>query len=1630
MLQKRSEIRRKLYSALSMLIICSILLVQSSYAWFTMSRAPEVVGADSQVSANGSLEVALLNTETYADLGKIRSGVGDSSALAGSVAANITWGNVIDLSDPSYGLGEIVVRPAVLDLEGRVVKDNILSTPDFGFDGRIDSLQQNIETRVRAEGGLFEDFGYGVRAIGAVYENPLTSKETITDTYGYAVDFAVRTSVENSHLLLQTDAMNRVYDGGAANTMGGGSYMQFHMADLSGENAIRLLESMRVAFVEPSPDGYLLLASAALDTEAVTDTTNKVPLRLVDDPDSTAVITSLERNHVKRVTAIVYMDGRFVQNASLGYSENLSMNATLNLQFSSDADLIPAENNVVRDGKAPGVETNLATEIASGTLGENENITWTLGMDGRLVISGSGTMLDFEQDSNEINDSWLKYRSDIRTVVVNEGVTHIGNRAFENCDRLIEVTLGADVRSIGDDVFNGCTSLLKVTIPEETTTFGAGCFENCTNLSTIYYSGTTQQWGEIVKGEDWDKGIEAYLVRCSDDIAGSNVVDSSETAASNPDTPVESGKEAVTWKLYENGTMILSGNGSMKAYENAEDAPWNESRTKVKHLVIDSGVTNVSKNSFAGCTELKSVSLADTVLTIDEQAFYACSNLNSIVIPDKVQSIGKSAFSGSGLTSIALSDNLKKIDDSAFTGCSQLTSVSIGYGIKSIGAEAFKDCTNLSTLIYNGTKLKWRFVSKGSDWDKNVGEYTLHCVDNFTVDAYGTAGSGVTWTLYDNSDDTDGLLCIDGTGEVSEATWKEYASQIRTVNIGAGIKGICADAFFDCTNLEKVNYAGTPEQWASIQFGNRFSNPGSIAQVISMAGEEITSLKFLDVQNEDGEPNEAAITKINDYAFYNFTCLTSVSFGNSITYIGKYAFYGCSNLSDISIPDNVTYIGESAFGNCGQLEDVKPTGNSETFNNVSNDGVLYSKDMKTLLWYSPKKAGDFEIPAGVETIAESAFEGCKNITGLTIPASVQSIEADAFKGCSNLKKVAYAGSMEDWLKLEFSNQYATPMKYATEITLNGQKVEGTVSIPDGVTAIPDFCFYGWDPINSIELPSSLMDIGTGALAACTNMNVIFLDPGNTSFYSYTRSQENEDGSVTLMYGGLLLSADQTRVIACAAAYDLKDEYSHKNAAVIEPFAFSGVRAIDNLTINADSIGEYAFENCKNLCFVEASEVTTIGDYAFDGCTDLDRVVLSDKLESIGSRSYGNCGGIYLDYYGSRTQWNAIRKANGWDSGSNPEVRTSSGDYGTFGDLIWKLSGNGTLTITGFGSMPATKSPWSEWDGINAVVIEDGVTSISSYAFDGCDSITSVTISDSVTSIGENAFYNCIFLQNLKLGKALLTIGKYAFYNCYNLKEVTIPENVYSIGEAAFYGCRSMDTLKLGDQLKTIDKDAFYGCSSLTNIDIPKSVTSIGNGAFGGCTSLTEIKVDETNDVYCDVAGVLYNKAKTILTAVPGSMTTYVIPDGVTSIGSKAFYGCSNMTNINIPESVDSIGFCAFGGCTSLTQIKVDENNKVYCDVNGVLFNKEQTILVAVPGSMTTYVIPDGVTSIGKAAFYGCIYLIDITIPKTVTSIESYAFDGCDGLKDVHYSGTEEQWAAIAVNPSNDSLSDATVHYGN
>ncbi len=336
--------------------------------------------------------------------------------------------------------------------------------------------------------------------------------------------------------------------------------------------------------------------------------------------------------------------------------------------------------------------------------------------------------------------------------------------------------------------------------------------------------------------------------------------------------------------------------------------------------------------------------------------------------------------------------------------------------------------------------------------------------------------------------------------------------------------------------------------------------------------------------------------------------------------------------------------------------------------------------------------------------------------------------------------------------------------------------------------------------------------------------------------------------------------------------------------------------------------------------------------------------------------------------------------------------------GQAGSCQWTLNGT-VLSINGNGALwvDSGNAPWGK--SITEVKINEGVTSISAGAFDGCEALYKVTLPSSLRVIEYGAFSNCTALTSITIKNGVTTIGDYAFSNC----------------------------------------------SSLIDITIPKTVTNIGFEVFQECYSLNNIFVDSSNPSFTSVGGVLFSKDKSVLIRYPANKSgqRYTVPKSVKEISMGAFEAAWNLLDITLHDGITKIGFNAFfktvpyndsskvyNGCFYLGKhlIVLKDQNMISCTVK----KGTKTIAdgaFAPQNKLQQVTLPEGLLYIGDSAFSWCSSLKSIYIPKSVTRIENSAFYDCNALEKVFYSGSTSERSKINIGSmQNERLTGASWKY--
>ena len=361
------------------------------------------------------------------------------------------------------------------------------------------------------------------------------------------------------------------------------------------------------------------------------------------------------------------------------------------------------------------VET--AWAASSGTCGDK--LTWSLSDDGTLTISGTGKMKDYGDNYGMSVAPWYVGSSQVKTVIIEDGVTSIGDRAFDGCTKLTRVVIPDSVTSIGYGSFRGCYSLPSVAIPDSVTSIGDSAFAYCKVLTGITLSGSVTSIGSCA------------FQSCD-----------SLTSVTMQNGVTDIGDNAFTY--CKNLTSVTIPNSvktiGTSAFYNCAG---------LTRVTIPSSVTRIEQDTFKGCSGLTSVTISAGVTSIESGAFRDCTSLTSVTIPGSVTSIEGYAFAYcSALTSLIIHDGTTSIGISAFMNCTSLGSVTIPRSVTDIGGYAFGSCRSLADVYYGGTETDWTKITIGNG-NGNLTSATLHCAPAAPVVRIGnsaTSGKPVlTW---------------------------------------------------------------------------------------------------------------------------------------------------------------------------------------------------------------------------------------------------------------------------------------------------------------------------------------------------------------------------------------------------------------------------------------------------------------------------------------------------------------------------------------------------------------------------------------------------------------------------------------------------------------------------------------------------------------------------------------------------------------------------------------------------------------------------------------------------------------------------------------------------------------------
>lgn len=640
----------------------------------------------------------------------------------------------------------------------------------------------------------------------------------------------------------------------------------------------------------------------------------------------------------------------------------------------------------------------------------------------------------------------------------------------------------------------------------------------------------------------------------------------------------------------------------------------------------------------------------------------------------------------------------------------------------------------------------------------------------------------------------------------------------------------------------------------------------------------------------------------------------------------------------------------SLTGICATASDVLFTGSC-------GDNVTYTIDSDGLLtfsgngatknyehigdtpWYDNRKlVKKAVIGKGVTSLGDNLLSDMQNVTEIILPSSVKSISDFAINYCDSLQKIQVDGS----------NRYFCNDAYGVLYSKNEKTL---VHYPDGLA------------LDSYTVPSSVTEIGSNAFLNSLNLKKISVAGNNTAFSSDS--------------DGILYNKNKTALIVCPTGSETTDVAIPSTVESVNPYAFRNCNVKSVTMGNAVTyLGDRCFEHCNKLRSIKfSSGLRAIESYTFHGCYLLSEIVIPEGVEAIEFGAFYLCSNIRFITFPSTLK---SIGGNAFYLCSKVAVIQNNSDLSVSIGCIKMIDKNGNVSL----------KKNHEIDENGFVFVKNG----SSYLLRNYIG-TEETVTLPSTYKG----------QSVKLDKFT------------GVKHIIIPEDITWLDSYAI-DCEVVETVTLPDSDIHLDYYAIDSTYSLREIHLGAK-TYLDSRALLNCKSLEKITVSEDSKYYAtDENGVLYNKSKKMLVFCPPAipLSEVTVLSGVTVIYQGAFEGCrvktvilpdtleaiyneafenSQITSIKIPASVNEIRPGAFGNCTSLTEITADEDSKYFCSVDGVLYSKDMTALVAYPSGATRkeFTVPDGVTTIERNAFYAWKNLRKITLPSTVTTLKQRAF---------------------------------------
>ncbi len=604
--------------------------------------------------------------------------------------------------------------------------------------------------------------------------------------------------------------------------------------------------------------------------------------------------------------------------------------------------------------------------------------------------------------------------------------------------------------------------------------------------------------------------------------------------------------------------------------------------------------------------------------------------------------------------------------------------------------------------------------------------------------------------------------------------------------------------------------------------------------------------------------------------------------------------YGSTGITGIYIPRYVKYF-EGCTTRASNLSEIEVDSANEYFTVVN--GVVYSKDMKTLVCYPAAKEGtSFTVPEGVEKIGNYAFYNCGNITEIVIPSTVKEIGDSAFYNCTSLESITISEG------LEIIESYAFyKCSNLTEIVIPSTVKEigdrafyyctslESITIPEGLEIIESYTFYNCSNLTEIVIPSTVKEIYYGAFSYCRSLSDITLVGDKTEFdrdtFSGTAHYDNSSNWEETESGTRLYYVDGY-LAEFIYAWDVEEIKIKEGTRAICSRIFEGSDLTKvYLPDSVRYIGDQAFNNSR-ITEINLPDGVELGDSVFAYCYNLETITAGQTIKG-------------LDV----------------DDLTSTKFYTDKDNYENgvlyLADVLLKVlpEYESENFIVGDKFKRISASAFANCASIKNISISSSVEYIGDGAFTFCAGLESIILPEGLEVIGPNTFAGCLDLKSIEIPSTVKEIGKFAFGLNISLESISLPDAVTQINEGTFLGCVNLKELPLNDNIVSIDELAFCGCTSVSEIYIGKNLEEIGATAFAGCTSLQRFYVDPANEAYLtDNYGALYARIPdeeftgTVLISYPAASpaTRYIVPGDCYAF-YVPFVSCVNLETIEVHD---------------------------------------------------------------------------------------------------------------------------------